>query len=62
MQKTISGTLQVVVEAIYGDHAKVKVNLVNRKGEVIWADNRNLAVGDSLNLMGGIFKIVPQEG
>jgi len=64
MQKTVSGTLQIVVEEIdsKAEYSRIKVNLLNRKGEVIWTDYRNLRVGDSFNLMGATFGLTFEEG
>jgi len=57
MQKTMSGIMQVIVEKVEGDSVWIRVNLINRKGVVLWTLYQNQKIGDSLNLMGATFKL-----
>jgi len=63
MQKTVTGILQILIKEIdiQERYIKMKVNLLNRKGEVMWTSDTGLGVGDSLNLMTATFRITLKE-
>jgi hypothetical protein len=59
MQKTMRGTMQIVIEHLsYVDGSiRIRINLINHKGKVLWTTYQTGYIGDSINLMGATFDL-----